>query len=300
MYLAHQNFTGFPSKKSNLMENFQSPFKQDELDPIVLVERGVSFLRTFGWILAVSSILGLALGLLFYFTTPKQYASRLILHSVVLTNQEEIEIIDTWKDLLRKGERSTLAHAMNTDISVIESLTKISGEEIQKLYVQNNPNGFMVDVLVKDTSVLDELQNGIVKGLESSDYVRERVASKKARLNEMIDKVKGEISKLDLTKNKVDQIITNNSGTASSMMIDVSGLNSQWVGLNEKLLGYQEELKFVNAVQVLQGFNKVSRPDKPNMFSSILFGVVGGFFIGYLFAIFKSLSRQLKRRSKAK
>src|SRR6185295_7764394 len=49
----------------------------------------------------------------------------------------------------------------------------------QKLYVQDNPHGFIVQVIVKDTSILDNLQQGIVYGLENTEYVKERLITKR-------------------------------------------------------------------------------------------------------------------------
>jgi hypothetical protein len=269
----------------------------DELDPLNLVEKAVSFFRNFGRLIIICSVIGLLLGWVMFKILPRQYASRLILHSVILTNQEEIEIIETWKSLLNKGEHATLARVMDLDISVIKKLSKISAEEIQKLYIQNNPNGFIVDVLVKDTSILGQLQKGIVTGLENSDYVKERVAIRKDHLIQLIRQVQSEIGKLDTTKSSVQNIISNKSAGASSLMVDISGINTQWVELNEKVLRYEEDLKFVNAVQVLQSFNKLSKPEKPKLATSLFFGLVAGAFIGYILAMIAYLRRKLKLRA---
>ena len=80
-------------------------------------------------------------------------------------------------------------------------------------------------------------------------------------------------------------------------MLDVSGINAQWIGLNEKLLALQEELRFVNAVQVLQSFNKISKPESPKLLKSLFFGVLAGGFIGYIIALIRYLLGKLKERS---
>ena len=271
--------------------------RPDELELIALIERGVNFLRRFGLVIIIFSIVGLGLGLLLYTLSPKLYSSTLFLHSVILTNEEEIAIIDNWADLLKKGERPTVARALNLDSASAGKLNKIEASQIQKLYITNNPNGFVVEVLVSDTSVLDELQNGIISGLESSEYVRERVATKKANINEMIVKVKTELAKLDSMKTAVQEIVTHRTSGNSSFMLDVTGINGQWIALNEKLLSYQEELKFVNAVQVLQNFNKIRKPESPKLFKLLFFGLVAGLFMGYIIASLKYIRSKLKSRA---
>ena len=273
--------------------------RTDELELIGLVERGVSFLKKFGTWIAIFSIIGLGLGIVLYALSPKLYPSTLLLHSVVLTNEEEIAIIYTWKDLMKKGERAALAKTLNLDSVTMSKLGKISAEQIQKLYTQNNPNGFIVHVLVKDTSILDELEKGIVYGLESSSYVQERVSSRRAKLNAMIDKVKIELSKLDSMKTSIQHIISGRSAGGSSFMLDISGINAQWIGLNEKLFALEEELKFVNAVQVLQSFNRISKPESPKLLKTLFLGVLAGGFIGYIIALFRYLLSKLRERSAA-
>jgi len=279
------------------MEDIQQrTSKSDELDLMNLIETSISFIRNFGRVLVICTILGLVASIALYMLTPKKYASRLLLHSGILTNQEEIEVIGSWKELLRKGETQTLASNLNCNIGVIKKLSDISAEEVQKLYVQNNPNGFIVEVLVTDTSILDELQSGIVYGLENSGYVRERVLSKRASFQDLIQKVQSEIARLDQTKASVERMLSNPNSNGSSMLIDVSGINTQWVALNEKLHSYQEELKFVNAVQVLQNFNKMRKPEEPKLVKSVVFGLVAGAFIGFIVALLLYVRQKLKNR----
>ncbi len=274
--------------------------KSDELDLIALAEKFSFFIRDFGKLILAYTVIGLLVAGGLFMLLQKQYSSRLILHSVILTNQEEIEIIQTWRELLKKKEYATLARIMNSDEKTLRKLSRISSDEIQKLYIQNNPNGFVVNVLVKDTGILDELQRGIVHGLEASEYVSARVALKKANLIEMIEKVKIEITKLDSTKANVENIINNKNRSSPGLMIDVSGINSQLIGLNEKLLGFQEGLRFVNAVQVLQGFSKLSKPDEPKLVKTLFLGGIIGLFIGYMVSLVKSVRRKLKLRAIAR
>src|SRR6478672_350475 len=171
----------------------QTVERSDELDLITIIEGGISFLRSFGKLLIVFSIIGLGLALALYSITPKKYTSRLILRSVVLTNQEEIEIIVSWKELMKRGQYPVLAQILAMDLPTVRKLKDISAEEVQKMSVTNNPNGFMIDVSITDTSILKQLQAGIIHGLESSEFIRAKLATKRATYIELIKDVKDEI-----------------------------------------------------------------------------------------------------------
>jgi hypothetical protein len=270
----------------------------DELDLIVVVERIVAFINRFFFILIIFPTFGIIAAFVIFLSTPKTYTSELVLHSYILTNLENIQIIENWKVLLRKKEYNTLAGIWNSNPGLIKKVKKISTEEIQKLYVQDNPHGFIVQVTVKDTSILDNLQQGIVYGLENTEYVKERLITKRANLVELIEKVKGEIAKLDSTKLTVENILNNKNKSSSSLFVDITSINSGIITLNEKLLAYQEQLKFANATQVLQKFNKFSYPESRNGPLLLFVGAIIGLVIGYLTSLVIAVRQKLIERRK--
>lgn len=270
----------------------------DELDLIVLLEKLIAFLKRFAKILITFTLIGMIIGLILFLSAVRRYPSTLVLHSFTLTNLENIQIIGSWKELLKKREYLALSTTLNCTPDVVKNIVSLSAEEIQKLYIQNNPHGFIIKVVVKDPSILDELQKGIIYGLESNDYIKERIAIKRSNLRQLIEKVSIEITKLDSTKLAVENIINNKNVNSSSLMVDVSNINSQIIGLNEKLLSYTEELKFANAVQVLQRFNKFSKPESRKGRLLLTGGAIAGFVIGYIISLLIYVRRKLIDRRK--
>src|SRR5687768_49904 len=98
------------------MESNQKTYNTpDELDPFSLIEKGLIFLRRYWKPIFIFTLLGLLLGLSNYFFSPRLYASRMLLQSRVLTNREHIEIIETWRELLKKNEHEALARITGAD-----------------------------------------------------------------------------------------------------------------------------------------------------------------------------------------
>ena len=284
-----------------MSENQQgAEHKNDDLDLIKLFERIFSFCKNYGRLIVLFSIAGIIAGYALYKLSPKQYASSLLLHSFTLSNTELINIIGNWNALLKDKEYAVLAQRLNCDQNIIKKINKISASELQKLYISNNPNGFKVEVLVNDNSVLDSLSKRIVYGLENGEYIKAKLASRRSNLMQLIDKVKIEILKLDSTKKQIENSINNNNLHTSSFILDVSNINGQMIGLNEKLLGYQDELKFCNAVQVLQNFEKFEKPVAPKLFKSLVLGFIGGFALGYILALYLYLRRRVALHARSK
>jgi len=270
----------------------------DAADPIFLVEKALLFIRRFRIPLFGFTLLGLALGISNYLFSPRLYSSKLLLQSRVLTNKEAIEIVEEWKDLLEHGEYGALSRITNTDRMLLRKLKKISADEIQKLYVQNNPNGFSIEVEVIDTTALTSLEAALIQGIENTAYVKAKVESKRAWFAGMISNVESELARLDITRTAVDSIIRRKAIGASSLMVDISSLNGQWVGLNEKLLSFREELQFTRGVQVLQHFMSPEKPSSPKLVKSVILGFAGGLFIGYTAAMLLYIRSRLRPRTR--
>ena len=265
----------------------------DELDLLQILKRAIQFFDRYKRVLIVTSIAGALVGSMIYFAFPKKYVSRLILHSDVLTNAEQIQIITSWDDLLSRKGYDAIGKIFNCDPSLPKKMLSIDAEEIQKLYTSNNPNGFVVVVEVTDLDALDGLQKGIIYGLENSGYIKEKVDLKKKELTSLINLVEIEISKLDSTKSIVSRSLNSLSTASPRVMIDVSGLNTQSIALAEKLTNYRDALHFVEAIQVVQGFTKYAKPTKPRLIIFIVVGGIAGLLFGYMVSFVMDLRRRI-------
>ena len=269
----------------------------EDIDLLLLIERAVVFFKRYKWIFIVAIVSGLASGIFIYSSLPKIYKSRLIAHSFLLTNQEEIQIIDNWNELLSKHEYSSLGKIFNCSQNMLHSVKQIKGDEIQKVFTPTNPNGFLIEVTVTDFSLLDTLQKAIVYGLENNDYLKARMDLKRANLRELITKTTAEIEKFDLTKKRLEDILTGNEPPSSLSIIDITGLSKQLIEMNERLLNYKQDLQFANALQILQGFSKFKQPAGPKLLVWLFLGLVFFLSIAYLYAIISSTTEKLRLRA---
>lgn len=273
--------------------------RQDDIDLIALLERSISFFKKNKWIFLLAILVGLLLGYLLYRSLPVVYKSRLVIHSFVLTNQNDIQIVANWNAVLKGGDYAALVNTFNLDEDILCKVKQIKAEEIQKIFTPNNPNGFTIDVLVTDNSILEALQKGIVYAFDNSEYVKDRLIAKRNRLEELIDKTSIELKKLDSTKKMVENIISGKGSSSSSLIVDASNINRQWIEMNEKLLSLKEELKFSHAVQVLQGFSKFKKPAGPNLYVWLFLGLISCLSVAYIYSLFRSINQKLKKRALA-
>jgi len=262
----------------------------DEIDMIQVLERITRFISNYKKELIATMIAGLLCGMAIYISKPKLYGSTLILHSQILSNSEEIKIIDSWNTLRQNGELAVLSRNLDYPVSLINNIKSLGASEIQ---MTQPTSGFTVDVLVSDTSMLERLQKAIIYGLENSQYVSEKVNFKKENTLKMLESINREIARLDSTKKKIESSQNTKSSGASSFIVDISDVNVQMITLKEKYYQYQESLKFVDAIQVLQNFEKYTKPASPRLGVLLISGLLGGLFVGLVWAVVKNLKLKI-------
>ena len=97
----------------------------------------------------------------------------------------------------------------------------------------------------------------------------------------------------------MEAIIGGYGRSSSSVIIDGTSINRQLIEMHEKLLGYQESLRFTSAVYVLQGFSQFNKPDNPKLIPWIFIGVFVFMSLAITYAILSNLLAKLKSRSAA-
>src|SRR5215470_2271665 len=270
----------------------------DDVDLVNILERALLFFRRYRLALIIATVTGIALGFLKYYTSGKIYKSRLILHSSFLTNLEEIEIITYWNELLKRNEYTALSQSFNCDENLLHDVVSIEGSEILKNYSASNPNGFYIDARIRDNAVLPGLKKALVYGLNNTEYVKQRLSLRKKDVETLIDKVTAEIQKLDSVKKNIETVITSRDKNSTSFMLDIPGVNKEFINMNEKLLSYREELQFTSGgIQVLQSFVPLNTPVSISLRVMILLGILFCLFIAFIFTIVHSVAERLKKRA---
>src|SRR6478609_3997345 len=169
----------------------------DEVDLGILLRNIIGFFKKYGGVIFLFSIIGLFAGGAFFMVTPREYPSKLIAHSSIVTNLEQIKIIEEWRAALIKRETEVLARVFNIDPQIVEKVTDITASDVQNTPGPPLINGFIVDVLVKDPSILDTLQKGIIYGLENNEYIKARLTLRRSEVKYMIQSISDQIQKLD-------------------------------------------------------------------------------------------------------
>jgi hypothetical protein len=266
-----------------------------EIDLLELLLRAVIVVRDNFWLVVFFFLGGLALGFGFFFFSKKQFETKMIISSNILTTSYAKILFDNANAHLIEGDYDVLAKDLRLDVSEarqiaslqIENLTKAEGAELKE------SDRYLITARVFDQSILSKLQSGLINYLELNEFVKIRVDQQRTYLTQMLAATDRELA--DLQQFKADIASGKFFATAKgNVMFDPTSVNTKVLELTQKRIEFQNLLELINSVQLIEGFTPFKHHKKP----SFLVSVVGGSFLG-LFAVglliaFKSIRRLLR------
>ena len=264
--------------------------KHDDLDFLLLLKGAVDFFKANGIRLLVGSGIGLFCGVILYFSMPKYFTSRLLLETTVLNNTESKAIVDNWNKMLRPEGYPYLMRDLNCDRRMAQNLKSITAESLNQL--NETGTAIAINVAIRDTSLLNNLQNALVRGMSQIDYVNRRVIQRKEGTQMQIDEIVKEIDKMDSSKGLIGSLFGKYGKENPPVILDIANLSVQRTALVEKLTALREALVFMQAASVLQGFTAAQGP-KPGLLTFLAIGLCSGFFIGYTTILMRSLRKKI-------
>jgi len=264
----------------------------DDIDLFLIVANTVNFLKRNGRKLLLSALAGLFCGIILYFSLPKFYTSRLLLESDIINNTEVKTIVENWNAMLKPSGYPYLMKELSCDRATLRSTTRLAAEPINPL--NEALPGCILNVSVRDTAVLAPLQKALLNGFKNNIYVTRKVAQHRQGTISQIKKTDEEISRLDSSKQFIEGTVESVRKEKSPLILDVTGISAQKVGLIERKAALEERLEFVEGVQLIQGFSAIQGP-KPGVVSFVSVGFLAGFLIACVLILFQGLNRNISR-----
>lgn len=262
----------------------------EEIDLTEIIRKLIQFLRTNLKLLLLFVLMGIALGVLAYFMLPRRYNVRMIADSRLLSSQEVTNLVDSWNELLGDREYTLLSRKLNVPLEVVTSVAALQATSAAtSVEGANAKDVFAIEAVVFDNDRVDALQKGIIYYLENSPYVQERITAEKRRMNALKNRLQGEIAQLDSVKLSLQSLIRRGGNASNAFIAEPGSINAQIVTLYGQLLGIEENLLFMENIQVISGFDRREHADFPKLPPCVLVGAVVGFVIALVVTFLRSL-----------
>lgn len=279
------------SMQSTPQQDAYSQQRNDDLDLLVIAGNVINFLKQNAKQLALASLVGLFCGVILHFSLPKYYTSSILMESGVMSNTEAKEVVSNWNNLLRPSGYPYLMKEFNCSREAVANILNLSAEPLN---AQNEGlPGLILNVSVRDTTRLNDLQNNLLNGFKNNDYVRRRVELHRQGTIDEMKKTDDELNRLDSTKEFIMGSVDPKKDK-SPLILDISNLSKQKIDLVEKKSALVERLEFIDGMLLIQGF-AATRGPKPGWLTFLTLGLVGGFLVGYVVIFLRSLNRKISK-----
>jgi hypothetical protein len=275
-------------------------FAPDEIDLVGLFIRSVRFFYNNRYIFLFCTILAACGTAGYMYFKPKVYQSRFTAECMSIPDSRTIELINDLEGLRNNKDWNLLGVklGMKPDraklIKKIEPLSTITIDKEAKgvddylLSTAETSYKFSIIALVKNNSVLPELQKGIIKYLSANEYSSLRVNRFIENRKSLLSYVNYELKKLDsLNSLYADKIVHSSSSTSLTSPGD---FKATVISLQEKKLAIEDELKFAAPVRVIQGFTAFKDPVEPILTFVILISLAISYALGLLFIMIRFLT----------
>ncbi|MFM8912315.1 MAG: hypothetical protein ACKOE6_05250 [Flammeovirgaceae bacterium] len=267
---------------------------QDEIDLLDLGIKVVGFFRKIFWRLVIGAALGAGLGFGFYSLMPKQYESKMLVQSEKLTYSLGKSLLDDLNQLAREKSWDSLGAKLwvtPSDAEKIISIQLKSPIDRAEQLKESEKSSFEIIVRVYDLSILVRVQKGLERYLGNNRFTLEFETMKKDYYVAVIAKLNEQIAKLKLQQEQFDAGKLYVGGKDAAYYFDPSVFNSRILDCELKKLKYQDSVKLVKNVKVINGFVPFQKPVFPKLRQSILMGVGLGLLAALGIALLKRLNK---------
>lgn len=264
---------------------------------IDLQQLAVKLLRYLGRyykFIALSTSVGIALGVALWMAIPPSFESEMMVSSDILTESYSKRISQSLNRLVKEKNDSILAlrlnltreEALQVGFIDIEGLKKEPDMENLRsngrIYRQEKPEAiFVIAVSVGDKTILPKLQTGLVNFLRSNEFITARVDQRQRKYRELIEKIDWEIKTLDSLKQRLFHGKHVYSNSTEMVPIDPTSIPTKMIELSELKIEFIQSLELFNSIQLIEGFTPFKKPSSPKLSIALLIG----FTLGLLSAI---------------
>ena len=283
----------------------------EEIDLVVIFNYIGSFFRGIGNRInfmikvALRNVLVLALviagfmGLAFvaFSTTKPYYTSSMTLVLANIRNEFIEDQLDKLSEMISDDNFEAVADRLDITPLAAKEIKEMKFINLDQERVEEDSvltgSPFRIELTIYDPQLFDSLEPAITNYLENNRYFARQKRIKQKQVENMISKLKGEISSIDSMKTSVSEPRGPVSGFVYGQPIDPTNLYKQSITMYKEQVDLEADLEKLANVEIVTGFIPRLKPTGPSLKKYLGIGGLIGLFIGTIVALnFESKKRK--------
>ncbi|MGB3617032.1 MAG: hypothetical protein WBA12_02855 [Catalinimonas sp.] len=270
-------------------------------DEINLVEI-LRHLRRFFWgsrfYLLVGFVVGVALGLLYYYRTPPRYEASMVASSRYLTDTQVSSLIAELQLMLEYGADDQLADVLSLPLDTAEQISGLRVAIREKnIFSDREYREFTLYLTTGDQSIYPSVQSALLRYLNQSPFVQSRVRLEREGKRTMVLSLEQELRYLRGLQQSyarlLDRAIDGDGAEGGVTLPDISETSAKVVEIEKNILQARVDYKLLQQdddVSVIKGFVEARKQKSPRRSKSLLFWTALSMFVA--FGIYVAINRQ--------
>jgi hypothetical protein len=251
--------------------------------------------------LIVGAILGIAVGLLYYYKKPQVYKASMTAIFNKLNPRTYGQVLEDLNSLLATGESTKFAELLQIPADVAAQVILIDGRNMSNRPLTSDTSNrvfqlFKVNVVLANNITIDTLHTALIKYFRNLPYLKNMSEVEMQFQQKRLNVVESDISKLDTLKSEVNRFLAASkvSSNVYNNAINPAEIYEQSILLNKEWENATRLLKIENyPVSLIDGFKVVKVPrSRPLLDLLLIIGSIG-LFTGFLFGLLLETKNQV-------
>lgn len=308
--------------------NFFTKIGNGIVNSIIRIKRNTF---KYKWVIIVTIISGVFMGVLYTVKSDPVYESSLLLSSTYFNNTIIEDGIEKLNRLSLAENKQGLANALGIDLetadkivgfSAIPSMSandlvemellkerlselELSSEEVERIISLGEKNAYRITVEVNESTMISAIENSIINYFKSNPYILNRIKINEQNLIARKEKLLQEDQKLDTLKKAIISVYKSMSNRSTQ------GSNNLYLGeqystnpmeifredlrINEEILKIDEKLYLDSDFELIDGMVEFSEPVNKQTLSALFYATLISLGVAYFIIILLSINEYLER-----
>ncbi len=240
-------------------------------------------------LIVLATVLGVGLGYLLSSLIRPHFTSSMTLVLAAIRNEFVEEQLN--RLLTMVNDKNYQGVATNLDISLTDASNikdiNIATIDLERISADSILVGapIRIELSLYENTLFTKMEPALTSYLENNRYFTKQKKIKQQQVENMINKLKGDISSMDSLRKHIVNPRGPVNGFVYGEPIDPTSLFRQSLEMYQQQVKYEADLEMIDNIQVVNGFSPRSNPSGPN---KLIFMIIGGLamaFIGLIVAI---------------
>ncbi|MBF8964578.1 chain length determinant protein [Pontibacter sp. FD36] len=288
-------------------------YTQDEIDLNIVfkklgefginIERGISnliqlIIRRAAFLFIFTSLsIGIGYGL--YSLIKPFYTSSMTLVLANIRNEFIEDQLNKLSEMIEDDNFEAVAERLDITAATAKEIKEMNFYNLDQNRIDEDSvltgSPFRIELTIYDPQLFDNLEPAIMNYLENNRYFARQKRIKQKQVENMIAKLRGEISSIDSMKTNVSEPRGPVNGFVYGQPIDPTNLYRESISMYKEQVNLEADLEKLANVEIVTGFTPRLRPTGPSLKKYL---AISG-LVGLLFGIMVAVILENKKRRRA-